>query len=142
MILYALYLCLYWYIPNAQDTCHVMSPPQILFSRDDCMAYFSHGGFHDSVSDTLRKHFLCGETGGIPGHSLVLRCEFNFVQTIHRACRISRRRKANRKRNRTRRMKTIAAAFLALLFVRRDGYCGGQYHTTLTTMIEESGNET
>jgi|ERR1700730_5975792 hypothetical protein len=77
MIYHALYLCLYWHVPNAQDTCHVASPPQILFSHDDCMAYFSHGGFHDSVSDTLRKHFLCGETGGIPGHSLV--CSANLT---------------------------------------------------------------
>jgi hypothetical protein len=73
LILYAVFLCMYWHQPNMQDTCHVMSPPQVLFTHDDCEAYLSHSGMHDSVKGKLRSRYLCGESAGIPGHTLVCR---------------------------------------------------------------------
>ena len=77
MIFHTLFLCMYWHLPDAQDTCNAISPPQVLFSHDDCEAYFSHSGLHDSVRGTLRMHYLCGETVGIPGRSLV--CSANLT---------------------------------------------------------------
>jgi hypothetical protein len=70
MIYYAIYMCLYFHNPDVQDSCRVVFP-NVLFPHDVCEATLSHSGLHDGVRGTTRQHFLCGETLGIPGKSLV-----------------------------------------------------------------------
>jgi hypothetical protein len=70
MIYYAIYMCLYFHNSDVQDRCRVVFP-NVLFSRDVCEASLSHSGLHDGVRGTVRQHFLCGETLGIPGRSLI-----------------------------------------------------------------------
>jgi hypothetical protein len=78
---FALYLCLYHHQADIQDTCTLISPGYAIFSREDCYTFLRTRGYRDSTRGATKLKYVCGETFGTPGKSLI--CDAN-LKSCHR----------------------------------------------------------